>query len=440
VKMPNRDSVSLLFVPGKNWKLSLAELITFLEVNCSSFEVNLFSKTFFVVSIDSTSTVDVASLGGIIKIGEVKTSFATQTVKEAFLQKEKTAKVCLKDKISETGLIEQMFENSIYGKAIFGVSVYWIDSVFRPVAHTMQHFVGSTIKKALASMDKRASFMGFARDRDYPQLSHVEVLKKKMVENKAEVLFCVGKEQTFVATTIAVHNPFEFQKRDVGKPIQRKIFAISPRLARIMTNLAALRQGQVLLDPFCGVGTILQEALLAGAEVVGMDINNWCVEAATRNLNWLKNEYSLEDAKYRVVQGDVLKLTEKIGREQVDCIVTEPDLGPALRQIPTKPYALRLIEKLKPLHYSFLEEAFRVLRKDGRLVTVSPYIKTRSEQPVAMQISNKAAEIGYRTASIFREEFFTEKENLPQNLIGITSLIDTDERHKIGREVHVFQK
>jgi tRNA G10 N-methylase Trm11 len=261
-----------------------------------------------------------------------------------------------------------------------------------------------------------------------------------MVENKAEVLFCVGKEQTFVATTIAVHNPFEFQKRDVGKPSQRKIFAISPRLARIMTNLAALRQGQVLLDPFCGVGTILQEALLAGAEVVGMDINNWCVEAATRNLNWLKNEYSLEDAKYRVVQGDILKLTEKIGREQVDCIVTEPDLGPALRQIPTKPYALRLIEKLKPLHYSFLEEAFRVLRKDGRLVTVSPYIRTRSEQPVAMQISNKAAEIGYRTASIFREEFFTEKENLPQNLIGITSLIDTDERHKIGREVHVFQK
>jgi len=144
--MPNRDSVSLLFVPGKNWKLSLAELITFLEVNCSSFEVNLFSKTFFVVSIDSTSTVDVASLGGIIKISEVKTSFATQTVKEAFLQKEKTAQVRLKDKISETGLIEQMFENSIHGKAVFGVSVYWIDSVFRPVAHTMQHFLGSSKK------------------------------------------------------------------------------------------------------------------------------------------------------------------------------------------------------------------------------------------------------------------------------------------------------
>lgn len=438
--MLNSDSISLLFVPGKNWKLSLAELMTFLELKFGSFEVTSFSKAFFVVSINRTRRVDVDSLGGIIKIGEVKTSFATQTIEDAFLLREKPAQLWLKEKILETDLIEQMFENAINGKAVFGVSVYWVDSVFRLAGHAIQHFVGSTIKKALVYQNKRANFMGFARNRDYPQLSHIEVLKKKLVENKAEVLFCVGKEQTFVATTISVHNPFEFQKRDVGKPVQRKIFAISPRLARIMMNLASLRKGQVLLDPFCGVGTILQEALLAGGEVIGIDNNDWCVGATTRNLNWLKNEYSLEEAKFRVIRGDVLKLTEKIGREQVDCIVTEPDLGPALRQIPTKPYALRLVEKLEPLHYGFLEEAFRVLRKDGRLVTVSPYIKTRSEQPVTMQIGSIATEIGYKITSIFREEFFTEKASLTQKLIGITSLVDTDERHKIGREIHILQK
>ena len=47
----------------------------------------------------------------------------------------------------------------------------------------------------------------------------------------------------------------------------------------------------------------------------------------------------LEGADFRVLQGDVNKLVEKIGQEAVDCIVCEPDLGPALRQVPTGPYA-----------------------------------------------------------------------------------------------------
>ena len=60
-----------------------------------------------------------------------------------------------------------------------------------------------------------------------------------------------------------------------------------PRLARMMVNLSACTAGKTLLDPFCGVGTILQEALLEKAMVVGMDVNPWCVKAATENLEWL---------------------------------------------------------------------------------------------------------------------------------------------------------
>ena len=140
------------------------------------------------------------------------------------------------------------------------------------------------------SLGKKANFMGFGSDRKLAQLSHVEVLKKNLVENKAEVLFCIGRTETWVATTVAVHNPFEFQKRDIYKPNQRKIFGMPPRLARMMVNLSACKSGKVLLDPFCGVGTILQEALQEKAMVVGMDVNPWCVKAATENLEWLVHE------------------------------------------------------------------------------------------------------------------------------------------------------
>ncbi|MBM4401425.1 MAG: hypothetical protein FJ045_05705, partial [Crenarchaeota archaeon] len=324
-----------LFIPGKNWHLSLAELASFLEARRIKFVVCSSSKEFFVVGVEEkvgASIID--DLGGTIKIGDSAVNFSTEIVRRAFVQNDKEAQAQIGREIAASGLVDKMFKAESE-KALFGVSVYCAEKQLRPVSKVIQRFIGSSIKRELAGYGRKSKFMGFPKDRKLPQLSHIEVLKKNLVENKAEILFCVGKEQTFVATTMAVHNPFEFQKRDVGKPVQRTIFAIPPRLARIMVNLTACTEGQVLLDPFCGVGTILQEALLSKAKAIGVDINRWCVEATSRNIEWLKDEYSLENAEYRVLQGDVHRLSQKIGWEQVDCIATEPDLGPALRQVPT---------------------------------------------------------------------------------------------------------
>lgn len=429
-----------LFIPGKNWRLSLAELASLLEAREIKFAVGSFSREFFVVNIEENVGASIIDdLGGTIKIGVSAANFSTEIARRAFVQKDKEAQAQIGRAIVASGLVDEMVKAEPE-KTLFGVSVYCAEKQLRPVSKIIQRFVGSSIKRELADSDKKSKFMGFAKDRRLPQLSHIEVLKKNLVENKAEILFCVGKEQTFVATTTAVHNPFEFQKRDVGKPVQRKIFAIPPRLARIMVNLAACTEGKVLLDPFCGVGTVLQEALLAKAKAIGVDLNSWCVEATMRNMEWLKNEYGLENAEYRIIQGDVHKLSQKIGWEQVDCIATEPDLGPALRQMPTTSYAVRIAEKLEPLYHGLLEEAYKVLKSSGRLVLVSPYIKTRSGNPVTMRIEEKAVEIGFELVYPFKREFFAEDAAVPENLIAMASLIDAEERHKIGREIHVFQK
>ena len=155
-------------------------------------------------------------------------------------------------------------------KVFFGVSVYSSDRNLRPLSGGIQRFVGSTVKDELAGYRKEIKVYGFFKRQRAPQLSHVEVIKKNLVENKSEVLLCIGKEETWVGTTVAVHNPFEFQKRDVCKPNQRRIFAMPPRIARIMVNLSACTPGKVLLDPFCGVGTILQEALLGGRRLLAL--------------------------------------------------------------------------------------------------------------------------------------------------------------------------
>jgi tRNA G10 N-methylase Trm11 len=428
-----------LFISGKNWKLSLAELAAYLNAKELKFEVRFFSKEFFALNVERDFGVSaMQELGGTIKIGDVKTEFPAQIVRQAFLEKNKRIQSRIAESLASSGLVDRMAKAS--GKVLFGVSAYCSDKTLRPLSGVIQRFVGSAVKDELADCGKKSRFMGFSKERRLAQLSHVEVLKKKLVENQAEVLLCIGKQETWVGTTVAVHNPFEFQKRDIYKPNQRKIFAMPPRLARIMVNLSACTPGKVLLDPFCGVGTILQEALLARARVVGVDANPWCVKAASENLEWLTREYSLEDADFRVVQGDVSRLTQKIGQETVDCIVTEPDLGPALRQVPTGPYALKIIRKLEPLYLAFVEEAYRVLRKAGRLVLVTPYIITRSGQAVTMPIGEKLERLGFRRAQPFTKEMFSKNLEGAEALECLSSLVEVNERHKVGREIHIYQK
>jgi tRNA G10 N-methylase Trm11 len=428
-----------LFISGKNWELSLAEIAAYLSAKESKSEVRFFSKEFFALDIEQDfAASDIEDLGGTIKIGEVKTEFPTQIVRQAFLERNKQTQSQIAASLTSSGLLDGM--NKASEKVLFGVSVYCSDKTLRPLSGVIQRFVGSALKDELAGYGKKSKFMGFSKERKLAQLSHVEVLKKKLVENQAEVLLCIGKQETWVGTTVAVHNPFEFQKRDIYKPNQRKIFAMPPRLARIMVNLSACTPGKILLDPFCGVGTILQEALLARAKVVGVDANSWCVKAAYENLEWLRREYSLEGAEFRVLQGDVVRLAQKIGQETVDCIVTEPDLGPALRQVPTGPYALKIIQKLEPLYFAFVEEAYRVLRKARRLVLVTPYFITRSGQAVMMPIGEKLEQLGFRRVQPFTKEMFSKNVEGAEALEGLSSLVEVNERHKVSREIHVYQK
>ncbi|MCW4000402.1 MAG: methyltransferase domain-containing protein [Candidatus Bathyarchaeota archaeon] len=426
-----------LFIAGKNWVLSLAELAAYYKTRNVPFKIEYFSREFFTLTFpEATGAKVIDDLGGTIKIAEAKNTLPTQTIKEAFLQKNKAAQKQLAQTIAQSPIFGGMLASP--QKVLFGVSVYFTDNTLHPVAGRMQRFVGSAIKDELAAKGKKSDFMGYSSDRRV-QLSHVEVLKKQLVENQAEVLVCIGKKTTWIASTVAVHNPFEFQKRDIYKPNQRKIFAMPPRLARMMVNLSACTKGKTLLDPFCGVGTILQEALLEEASVVGLDVNGWCVEAAEENLEWLIGEYGLKGAEFRVMQSDVGKLTAKVGLESMDCIVSEPDLGPALKDFPTVAYAEKIVEKLEPLFHGFIEQAYAALKPNGRLVLVTPYIATRSGEAATMRVDEQLEQAGFKRVYVFERDMFSEESDVAR-LVHSGSLVEIDERHKVGREIHILQK
>ena len=47
---------------------------------------------------------------------------------------------------------------------------------------------------------------------------------------------------------------------------------LPPKLAQIIVSLSGTQPGQTVLDPFCGTGVVLQEALIMGAIVYGFDL------------------------------------------------------------------------------------------------------------------------------------------------------------------------
>ena len=430
---------TVLFISGKNWQLSLAELTAYLQTRQVNFEIQKFTREFFTIQTQQPLDLKIIEeLGGTIKIGQVMLTLPSQQIKEAYIKHNKQAEKQVAETLEKSNIVNQMAKQ-VKGKVFFGVSVYLEDTQLRSRVGEIQRLLGSAVKDELTKYDKKARFMGFA-DKSHGQLSHVEVIKKGLVKNKAEILLCVGKETSWIATTIAVHNPFEFQKRDIYKPNQRKIFGMPPRLAKIMVNLAGCTEGKTLLDAFCGVGTVLQEALLIKAKVVGTDINTWCIKAAEDNLEWLTREYELQNVDHRVVQSNASFLSIKIGKENIDCIVSEPDLGPALRQIPTTPYAKKIIDKLTPLFFGFIEETYKVLKPGGKLVVVTPYIVTRSKQVVTMPIGEKAESVDFIRVKPFNLENFNKNIANIEALTCLESLIEVDSRHLIGREIHVFRK
>ena len=88
---------------------------------------------------------------------------------------------------------------------------------------------------------------------------------------------------------IGVQDIDAYAKRDQARPARdAKVGMLPPKLAQILINLCGpLKPGAVVLDPFCGTGVVLQEALLMGYRAYGTDISDRMVEYSEKNLDWL---------------------------------------------------------------------------------------------------------------------------------------------------------
>ncbi|MEO0282218.1 MAG: methyltransferase domain-containing protein [candidate division WOR-3 bacterium] len=359
-----------LFVLGKNPILSMAEIYHYLKNRKIDFEFVQNFENILEVETENDISKIIDSLGGSIKL----------------------AVPCNLDDIFRKDKIR------------IGLSVYpRSKSKYKKIMKEMVKISRENNSKITFSSPK---FHG------HTELKHFEVLNL-LKRGGTEIIYFDSK----FYTTVGVHNPFDFKHRDIERPRQRPIYSIPPRLARIMVNLTAL-PGQKLLDPFCGIGTILQEALISGMEVFGLDKNKNCLKDAKINLNWLGFE------KFHLIEGDATQLSRYIN-EKIDGIVTEPYLGPPLKSNPTDLQAHKILKNIEILFENFLSESKKILKNNSRICIVSPLFVTRSNKIKNIDMTSLADKIGLKVVSL---------------LPGHVSIVDAEDRHKTKREIWLLEK
>lgn len=338
------------FILGSHPKLSLAEItaVTGMSAAFSDAEVAIFND------IDTELTTLQDKLGGTMKLGTIIGEVNSININE------------LADL-----LFAQLFTHIGEKKVTYGVSIYGdTQNHLGAFLKKGQKALGLEIKKRLRDAGRSARYV-VSRN---PQLSSADLLKNKVLERGTEFCFIIQENRVLIGQTEAFQNIDDWSYRDFERPTRHaRRGMLPPKLARIMVNLAGTHTDDaILLDPFCGVGTVLMEASLAGyTHVMGSDIDQEAVNATETNLTWLADR-GFPTADYALFTSAAANLHAHIPDNSISAIVTEPFLGTPRRGNDTSGFVEAEVQKLFTLYDASLATLSRILKDDGVMVIVMP--------------------------------------------------------------------
>jgi len=314
---------------------------------------------------------------------------------------------------------------TVEGKINFGISMYG-DELQRGALITETKKLGLKIKKILKNEKYSVRYV----ENREPVLSSVTVEKNGLTARGREFLISVpanGKNYS-AAVTRAVQPFEEFSLRDYGRPGRDDASGmLPPKLAMMMINISKCPKAGVLLDPFCGSGTIITEAMLLGfKKLSGSDISDKAIEDCKKNIEWIsgRNKTVIDYAVPEIYQLDVNKLTEKKSSGSVGAIVTEPFLGKPLRGGETKMMIVAQIEELKKLYLEAFRQFYKILKPGGIVNFIIPRFRLGNDW-IRIDCENEIKKIGFETEKLFE---------------NYTSLLYARPDQRVGREIWMFRK
>ncbi|MDO4612348.1 MAG: DNA methyltransferase [Candidatus Saccharibacteria bacterium] len=208
-----------------------------------------------------------------------------------------------------------------------------------------------------------------------------------------------------------------YSRRDQARPARdARVGMLPPKLAQILINLCGeLPEGSRVLDPFCGTGVVLQEAILMGYEAYGTDLSERMVEYSEKNLKWLGNDLEKSVVKnttgftptWKVEVGDAMNFKWN-GR--IDAVACEGYLGRPMSNPPAEIKLKAEKQECKSIILGFLKNLAGQIEPGTPVVVACPAWLRENGSYSRLEILDETLEAWYNIGNKSRKGLLYHRE------------------------------
>jgi len=278
------------------------------------------------------------------------------------------------------------------GKFTLGLSAYGINTSVKAIEATLLE-IKKRVRKAgrpVRVVPNKERFLNSA-----------QVLHNKLTHKGAwELIVIKAGSRALLAQTLFVQDIEAYGARDQGRPARdARVGMLPPKLAQIMLNLSAgpLRPGAPelerlrILDPFCGTGVVLQEAVLMGYSVLGTDIEPRMADYSKKNLRWLYEKFPSLEGQVDIEVGDATTYRWP----GFSAVASEVFLGRPLAKLPEDSELEKIISDADTITKKFLRNLIKQLKADRPICLAVPAWRRPDGKFIELPILAKLTDMGY---------------------------------------------
>ncbi|MDK2899146.1 MAG: hypothetical protein PWQ10_333 [Patescibacteria group bacterium] len=308
------------------------------------------------------------------------------------------------------------------GKITVGLSAYNFTVDAREVQKT-----GIILKQKLKKYDTSIRLVPNIEPALNSATSHHN--KLGLSDNKVELLIVrTNDNKVIIAESTGSQNITAYAKRDQERP-KRDAFVgmLPPKLAQIMINLASgdssSTNKQCILDPFCGTGVILQEAVLKGYSAYGTDLSDKMIEYSHDNLDWLSNNYH-KKFDYKLHQGDAMNTK---WQQPIDIIVGETYLGQPFSAPPSPAKLNEVMQNCNHIITEFLKNLMPQIKTGTQICIAIPAWCDKNGHFNHLPLVSTIARLGYKPhefTNILQNDllYYREGQVVARELLVLTKI------------------
>ena len=230
-------------------------------------------------------------------------------------------------------------------------------------------------------------------------LDTAQLIGLKLGRAGLELNLIFKKNKILVALTREIQNLSSYTLRDYERPARdARVGMLPPKLTQMMINLATAGKPsaeKVVLDPFCGTGVVLQEAMLAGFSTVGSDIEPRMIEFSRTNLEWIKLKFKIE-TDYNLKLGDATSTLWP----KFNFVVSEVFLGRPLNRLPQRKDLDEIIENVNLITKKFLLNLRKQVSDNNTTICLAVPAWRDGKKIIDLPLIDQLENLGYNKMSL----------------------------------------